>query len=206
MSNAKTIGIIVFDDVLTTEVIAPAEVFAIASEREWFKGAKVLLIGIEKQPTIRTQEGLTLSVDCTIYDDVELDVLFVPGAYDVTNLLQHNALNTFIQRQEQSVEWMTSVCAGAFVLGNAGVLDGRKATTWYGGESSLQEQFPQIEVIHDQPVVVDNRRITANGGLVSYRAALVLLAQLTSTEHAQEIYNSLGIDRIGDWEAISLSI
>lgn len=206
MTKAKTIGIIAFDDVLTAEVIAPAEVFAIAAEHDWFADAQVLIIGIEKQPTIRTQEGITLSVDCTIYDDVDLDVLFVPGANDVSALLQHEALNAFIKRHGQSAEWLTSVCAGAFILGSAGALNGKQATTWHGGESILQEQFPEIQVIHDQPVVVDDRRITANGGLVSYRAALVLLAKLTSLEHAREVYETLSIERIGDWAAIEASL
>lgn len=206
MSQGKTIGIIVFDDVLTAEVVGPAEVFAIASEREWFAGSQVLLIGIEDQATIRTQEGLTLTVDHTIADDLSLDVLIVPGAYDVSALLENEALNAFIRQQEQSVEWVSSLCAGAFLLGNAGVLDGKQATTWFGGESSLQEQFPQIQVAHDTPVVVDQRRITANGGLVSYRAALILLAQLVALDHVREVYDSLGIGRIGDWQAITATV
>ncbi len=54
MSKAYAIGIIVFDGVLTSEVIGPAEVFGIASKQDWFKGTRVLLIGIEPQPAICT--------------------------------------------------------------------------------------------------------------------------------------------------------
>jgi transcriptional regulator GlxA family with amidase domain len=203
---SHTIGIIVFDDVLTSEVIAPAEVFAMASKRDWFKDAQALLIGIEPQPTIRTEEGITLTVDATIEDELTLDVLIVPGSNDVSDLLQHEKLNAFIRKHEESAQWIGSVCAGAVILGSAGVLDGKQATTWFGGESSLQEQFPQIQVVHDNPVVVDKRRITANGGLVAYRAALILLGQMTSPEHAHEIYKSLSMGRIGDWVDIEASI
>jgi transcriptional regulator GlxA family with amidase domain len=91
-------------------------------------------------------------------------------------------------------------------LGQAGVLDGKQATTWFGGETSLQAQFPAIRVIHNQPVVLDKRRITANGGLVSYQAALVLLGQLSSAARAKEIYNSLGLERLGTWAEIEASI
>lgn len=206
MSKAYTIGIIVFDGVLTSEVIGPAEVFAIAGKREWFKGAKVLLIGIKQQPTIYTEEGVQLTVDATIANDLALDVLLVPGGNDMSYLLQHEELNAFIQKQEESVQWLGSVCAGAFVLGKAGVLDGKQATTWFGGEMSLQTQFPAIQVIHDKPVVLDKRRITANGGLVSYQAALVLLGQLTSAKHAKEVYESLGMERLGTWSEIEATI
>jgi transcriptional regulator GlxA family with amidase domain len=201
-----TIGIIVFDDVLTSEVIAPAEVFGIARQREGFEDMKVLLIGIDPQPTICTEEGIRLGVDCTIDDDLSLDVLIVPGASDVSELLENEKLNAFIRKHEESAQWIGSVCAGAFVLGGAGVLDGRQATTWYGGETSLQTQFPQIQVVHDRPVVVDDRRLTANGGLVGYRAALVLLGKISSAEHAHAVYNSLSMGRIGDWAAIEASI
>src|SRR5579871_2371731 len=125
--KAYTIGIIVFDGVLTSEVIGPAEVFALASQQEAFRGSKVLLIGVEAQPTIRTDEGIRLGVDATIADDLALDVLFVPGGNDMSALLQHEALNRFIQQHEESAQWLGSVCAGAFVLGSAGVLDGKQA-------------------------------------------------------------------------------
>lgn len=206
MSKTTTIGIIVFDGVLTSEVIGPAEVFAIASQRDWFKGARVMLIGVEPQPTICTEEGLRLSVDATIADDLALEVLWVPGGQDVSHLLQHEKLNAFIQRQADSAQWLGSLCAGAFILGQAGVLDGRQATTWFGGETSLQDQFPAIQVIHNQPVVVDQRRITANGGVVSYRAALVLLGQMTSAQHAKEVHQSLGLERLGGWADIEATL
>jgi transcriptional regulator GlxA family with amidase domain len=207
MSTALTIGIIVFDGVLTSEVIGPAEVFGLARQRAWFAGAQVLLIGVEPQAAIRTDEGLRLAVDATIAaDNLNLDVLLVPGGQDVSHLLRHAGLNAFIRRHAESAEWLGSVCAGAFVLGSAGVLDGRQATTWLGGEASLQAQFPAIDVVHDQPVVVDRRRITANGGLVSYRAAIVLLGQLTSAAQAREVYDSLNMGRLGGWDDLAASI
>ena len=201
-----TIGIIAFDGVLTSELIGPAEVFALASQHDWFKESTVLLIGIEPQPSIRTEEGIRIAVDTTIADDLALDVLLVPGGNDVSHLLGHEKLNAFIQKHAESAQWVGSYCAGAFILGDAGVLDGKQATTWFGGEANLQAQFPAIHVVKDTPVVVDKRRITANGGLVSYRAALVLLGQLTSAEHAAEIYRSLGLSRLGTWADIEATI
>ena len=206
MSKNFTIGIIVFDGVLTSEVIGPAEVFAMAGQREWFQGAQVLLIGLEQKPTITTEEGIQLMVNATITDDLTLDVLIVPGGYEIDHLLENEQLNAFIHQQEERVQWLGSVCAGAFVLGQAGVLDGKQATTWFGGEASLQTQFPAIQVVHDKPVVVDNRRITANGGLVSYQAALILLGKLSSSQKAKEVYQSLSMERLDHWEEIEAAI
>lgn len=164
------------------------------------------LIGVEPQPTIHTEEGLRLMVDATLADELALDVLVVPGGNEMDHLLQNEKLNTFIRKQAESAEWLGSVCAGAFLLGNAGVLDGKRATTWFGGEASLQAQFPAIHVQTDKPVVVDNRRLTANGGLVSYRAALVLLGQLVGAENAASIHRSLALGRLGTWAEIEADI
>lgn len=206
MNKARTIGIVVFDGVLTSEVIGPAEVFAIASRKDWFKGTKVLLIGVDPQPAICTEEGIRLMVDATIDDDLTLDVVLVPGGNDMSQLLENEKLNAFIQKQEENAQWVGSVCAGAFLLGNAGVLDGKQATTWFGGEASLQAQFPSIHVVHDVPVVLDNRRITANGGLVSYQAALTLLGRLAGVEYAKEVYKTLNMDRLGEWSEVEANI
>lgn len=202
MSKTYNIGIIVFDGVLTSEVIGPAEVFGMASKEDWFGDARVLLIGVDPQSTIRTEEGIQLTVDATIDDDLTLDVLLVPGANDMHPLLENARLNSFIQSQAAHTQWLGSVCAGAFLLGNAGVLDGHQATTWYGGEDNLQARFPAIQVVHNQPVVLDNRRITANGGLISYQAALILLGQLKGADRAKAIYDSLSMERLQPWEQI----
>ena len=86
-----TIGIIAFDDVLTSEVIAPVEVFANAIERGLLPDARVLLIGVEPQMQVRTAEGIRLAVDCTVADAPDLTVLIVPGANDVDALMQRKS-------------------------------------------------------------------------------------------------------------------
>lgn len=197
--TTKKIGIIVFDNVLTSEVIAPAELFGIARQQSWFAEWEVLLIGVEPKSTVTTAEGITLCVDATIADGVTLDVLLVPGAYEMDHLLHNNKLNAYIREQEETAQWLGSNCSGAFLLAHAGVLDGKQATTWFGGEAQLQADFPAVQVQFDAPVVVDNRRVTSNGGLVSYQAALVLLAQLTSPEYARQVYDTLHIERLGNW-------
>lgn len=206
MSTAYTIGIIVFDGVLTSEVLGPAEVFALASQGPALAGSRVLLIGVEPQASIRTDEGLRLLVDMTLAEAPQLDVLLVPGGSQMDPLLDHAGLNTFIQRQAARAQWTASVCAGAFLLGRAGVLDGRRATTWFGGETSLQQSFPAIQVVHDQPVVVDQRRLTANGGVVSYQAALILLGRLAGTETARAVYDNLGLARLEAWPTLLAQI
>jgi transcriptional regulator GlxA family with amidase domain len=91
---------------------------------------------------------------------------------------------------------MASNCSGALVLAEAGVLDGKLATTWAGGEASFQKKYPNVLVQHDINVVIDDGVLTSNGSVVSYEAAIALLAKLTSDEFAAEVANDLQFKRV----------
>lgn len=191
----KRIGILVFDKVLTSDVTAPLEVFGAASKKAWFSSYTVITIATTEKKTIRTEEGLTIIADKTIFDDMKLDVLIVPSAYKMDAHIKNKAIIDFI-KQQQANAWMASNCAGAFLLGEAGVLDGKKATTWFGGEKGLKKAYPKIDVQFDQNVVVDDKVITSNGGPVSYQAAFKLLEKLSSKKYALEIMEAIQYDRL----------
>ena len=193
---SATIGIVVFDGVLTSDVTAPLEVFGAASKKAWFSDYEVVVISATREKTVTTEEGLSLIADSTIYDAPQLDVLLLPSAYDMDPWLQNEALIAFIKRQAESTQWLTSNCSGAFLLAKAGLLDGKRATTWAGGEDALAKAYPAINVQYDQNVVIDKGVITSNGGPVSYQAAFALLARLSSEKYASEIAESIQFNRL----------
>ena len=112
------------------------------------------------------------------------------------DFLNDDNLIKFIQKQGQSASWMASNCSGALLLGEAGILDGKNATTWAGGEKGLAKSYPKIKVQYDQNVVIDSKVITSNGGPVSYQAAFQLLARLSSEKFAKEISESIQFNRL----------
>ena len=197
-ANAAThkIGILVFDGFLTSDVTAPIEVFGAATKKAWFSAYEVIVISATKNKAVRSEEGLNISADKTIYDDLKLDVLLVPSAYKMDGFLKNKALIQFIKKQNQSASWMASNCSGAFLLGEAGVLDGKNATTWAGGEKGLLKAYPKIKVQSDQNVVIDDKVITSNGGPVSYQAAFTLLAKLSSEQFSREISEAIQFNRL----------
>jgi len=192
----KTIGIVVFDGVLTSDVTAPAEVFGAATKQSWFTDYDVKMIGITKSKTITTAEGLTLQVDGNIYDEHSLTVLLLPSSYDMDPLLKNKELIQFIQTQSSQVDWLASNCSGAYLLSEAGLLDGKKATTWAGGEADLQKQYPNVNVQFDTNYVIDGNIITSNGSLVSYTAATKLLSLMSSESLANEVFDALQMGRL----------
>lgn len=165
-------------------------------KKEPFKSWEVIVISGSKNKEVVAEEGLKVVADKTIHDDMKLDVLIVPGAYKIDRFRENRDLIGFIKKQARSASWMVSNCAGAFLLGQAGVLDGKKATTWFGGEKYLKEAFPEVNVQFDQNVVVDDKVITSNGSAVTYQATFELLAKLSSEKFANEISGSLRFDRL----------
>lgn len=193
---SNKIGILVFDGFLTSDVTAPVEVFGAATKKAWFSSYEVIVISATTNKEVRSEEGLKIIADKTIYDDLKLDVLLVPSAYEMDGFLKNKELIQFIKKQNQSTSWMASNCSGAFLLGEAGVLDGKNATTWAGGEKSLSKAYPNIKVQSDQNVVIDSKVITSNGGPVSYQAAFALLTRLSSEKFSKEISEAIQFNRL----------
>ena len=94
----STIGILVFDGFLTSDVTAPVEVFGAATKKAWFSSYEVVVISATKNKTVVSEEGLTIVADKTIYDELKLDVVMVPSAYDMDDLVSDKNLIDFIKK------------------------------------------------------------------------------------------------------------
>lgn len=199
--SVRLIGVLGFDSVLASDVTAPLEVFGAARTKAWFSDYRVALIADAPQGIITTAEGFRLVVDAQLAQVPAVDVLIVPGSYEMANVIGQHSILQFVKNQRKQANWLASNCAGAFLLGAAGALDGHRATTYYGGGKSLKAEVPNA-VIVDQPVVVDGRLITSNGSVVSYVSALVLLGLLSSPEHAKEIFEYLQLSRLISWDIV----
>jgi len=191
----KRIGILVYDGVLTSDITAPLEVFGVANKKSWFSNYDVIVINVANTPTITTEEGLKLGTDSWIGAQPEVDVLIVPSSYDMEPLIQNEQLINFVKTTANTAEWIASNCSGSSILAEAGLLNQRKATTWFGGESGLKRNYPEVNVQFDQNVVIDGNIITSNGSLVSYQAALILLGKMTSERKANEVAGALQYQR-----------
>lgn len=197
-SHAATsrIGVVVFDGFLTSDVTAAVEVFGAASKKAWFSSYEVVLVSSNGKYQIRSEEGLTVVADELIESANMFDALIIPSAYDMSLHLANVGLIKFIQKHHLAGAWMASNCSGAMLLGEAGVLDNKAATTWAGGEAKLAQRYTKANVVFDQNVVVDDKLITSNGGPVSYEGALALLTQLSSEDYSVEISDSIQFSRI----------
>jgi transcriptional regulator GlxA family with amidase domain len=139
--SKSTIGILVFDGFLTSDVAAPVEVFGAATKKAAFSSYEVIVVSSTREKTVRSEEGLRIVADKTIYDDLALDVLIVPSTSALERLVKNKDLVDFIKRQSQSASWTGSNCSGARLLGEAGVLDGKAPRP---GRAARRSSRPRI--------------------------------------------------------------
>jgi len=125
-----------------------------------------------------------------------LEVLVVGSSYEMSTVLDDADVVAFVAAQGGRARWLGSNCSGAHLLGRAGLLSGRRVTTYPGGEIMLQARYPSADVVSDERVVVDDDLVTSNGGLVSYEAALALLGRMAGAEVADAVAGDLYFDRL----------
>lgn len=200
--NAKlpTIGLLMYNGVLQTEVTAASDVFAKPSE-EGKQLFNVITIAETANP-ITTEEGLKLLPDFTFNNCPELTVLFVPSAYDMYAQVHNKAIVDFIKEKNKETKYTVSNCGGAQLIGTSGIADGKKIVTWIGGGKQLQKDYPNLIVQNDSLVsyVEDGKFSSSNGNLTSYISALNLVEKMSGPAHRKFVESYLYLDRLQNWK------
>jgi len=177
----RKVGILVFDAVEVLDFCGPFEVFSVTRlveerRREEPSPFEVLLVA-ERPGVVTAAGGLKVTPDVTLATCPALDVLVVPGGWGTRREIGNPALLEWIGRQGRQVETLTSVCTGAMLLGQAGLLDGRRATTHWRSLDWMTESFPQVTVERDLHVVEDGHVLTSAGISAGIDMALHVVAR-----------------------------
>lgn len=199
-AELPTIGLLMYNGVLTTEVTAAADVFTKATQ-EGKQLFNVVTIAETEKPIV-TEEGLKLVPDYTFENCPNLTVLFVPSAYDMYAQVHNDKIVEFIRRKNQETYYTVSNCAGAQLIGASGIADGKKIVTWIGGGKQLKIDYPNLLVQDDSLVtyVEDGKFSSSNGNLASYVSSLILLEKMTNPEHRAFVESYIYIDRLQKWK------
>lgn len=153
-------------------------------------GARVHLAAASLDP-VPTDCGFAIMPTTRFADCPQGAILCVPGGHGVREALTDGATVPFIAAQAASARWITSVCTGAFLLGAAGLLEGRRATCHWGYTHLL----PLVGAVHeDARVVEDGHVITAGGVTSGIDFALTLIAREAGEATARAIQLALEYD------------
>lgn len=174
----KTIALLIFPDVQSLDVSGPMDVFAEANAYVAAgKGYRLVTVGTAPYP-IRASNGQRLGADLELHDaGVDYDIVLVAGGPNLAQQANNPALSAWLQNVAGSVPRYGSICTGAFLLGRAGLLDGRRATTHWSDVAQLVEQFPLAQVEHDRIHVRDGGLVTSAGVTAGIDLALALVAE-----------------------------
>ena len=181
---AFRIGFLVFPNITQLDMTGPHEVFA------RLPGSETHLVWKSLEP-IAAQGGLRLVPTTTLDACPQLDLVCVPGGPGMNPLLTDDDVLAFLRRQAAGARYVTAVCTGALVLGAAGLLKGKRATTHWTAHHLLAP-FGAIPVA--ERTVIDGNVITGGGVTAGIDFALRVVAEVAGEDAAKAI--QLSIDTI----------
>ena len=177
----KRVGILIFPAVEVLDFCGPYEVFSVTRlneerRRDETSPFEVLLVAQSGEPVVATG-GLRVIPDATLEPCPPLDILVVPGGWGTRKEISNQRLLTWISERAKQVETLTSVCTGAMLLGQAGLLDGRRATTHWRSLDRMGQGFPAVTVEAKLHVVEDGDVLTSAGISAGIDMALRVVAR-----------------------------
>jgi len=178
------IGFVLFPGLTQLDMTGPYEVLTRLPD------AVVHLVWKDLVP-VRSDRGLAIVPTDTFDTCPALDLICVPGGPGINDLLTDEQTLSFIRHQAWGARYVTSVCTGALVLGAAGLLQGKRATTHWMSHHLLAA-FGAIPV--KARVVTDGRLITGGGVTAGIDFGLAVIAELAGRDLAEAIELGLEYD------------
>ena len=183
------VGILIFDDVEILDVAGPFEVFAVTrlnDEQRLQQSSpfKVYLIS-ETNKQITSIGGLRLTPDVTITECPNLDLLIIPGGWGTRKESKNRILVNWIGNQFTNDRLIASVCTGSSLLGKAGLLDGRDATTHWRAFDFLQESAPKARILKNVRFTLIESIFTSAGVSAGIDLALRIVSHFFGTNIGQ---------------------
>ena len=188
----QNVGIFLFDDVEVLDFAGPFEVFSRtrlvpgAESRRSEDSAPFAVFTVAKAAgPIRAIGGLQVIPTWAWDEAPPIDILVVPGGFGTRALLRHDETLAWIRHVAASASLVTSVCTGALLLAQNGMLRGRRATTHWAAHDLLVSIDPTIDLQRDVRVVVDTI-FTSAGVSAGLDMAFAVVEQLHGAEVARE--------------------
>ncbi len=187
----RNIVFVLFPNVTQLDFTGPLQVLS------RLPGASVHLAAKTLDP-VSTDAVLTLNPTCTFSNCPPADILCIPGGFGVDDAILDPALIAFVKHASAQAEYVTSVCTGAFVLGAAGVLKGKRATTHWAYHEALTE----IGAIPTKQRVVRDGNIFTGGGVTAgIDFAFTLITEIAGEEFAKGLQLGLEYDPAPPFDA-----
>ncbi|MEM8766185.1 MAG: DJ-1/PfpI family protein [Pseudomonadota bacterium] len=187
------VGIYIYDEAEVLDFSGPFEVFSTASRvAEASEPFSVFLIA-EEQRIVRARGGYLVQPHYSIDDHPTVDLLIVVGGVHLEEMKNQRAL-AWIAQQAKQAGLVASVCTGAFLLAEAGVLTAQRVTTHWEDIPDLRTDYPDLSVVEDQRWVDDGEIVTSGGISAGIDMSLYLVSRLESLTLAEKTARQMEYD------------
>ena len=188
----RKVGIVIDEGVQALDVAGPVDVFAEASAYVLPENRyETFLVGPHRQP-LRASNNMRMLADLAFPEaNGTFDVLLVAGGPDLPDRTPDPALTDWLSTASQRAGTYGSICTGAFTLGHAGLLDGRRVTTHWQNASRLAIMFPGAQVEPDAIYVRDGPLMTSAGVTAGIDLALALVRETHGNDVALAVAKRL---------------
>lgn len=171
--SRKVVAVYIHDGVELLDFAGPGEVFASAKGGRAFQ---VVTVASDAKP-ITSQGFLKVTPTYTFVDCPKPDIIVLPGGA-TSNALKEPRLVEWVKKASADAEVTLSVCTGVFILAEAGLLDGKEATTHWGSIDTLKKTYPKVKVHADKRWVDNGKVVTAAGVSAGIDASLHVVEKL----------------------------
>ncbi len=185
MLKQKNVGILLFNEVEVLDFAGPFEVFSIATYTECDEKPFKVHTVAETKELIKARNGLKIQPDYDLCDAPKFDILIIPGGYGAEEIEIHNPkIINWIKNNMNNVDIMASVCTGAFLLAEAGLLDGKQATTHWMDIDRLEREYTRIKVQRNIKFIDESPIITSGGISAGINMSFYIIKKLLGEEIA----------------------
>lgn len=188
-----TVGVFVFPGAEELDFVGPWEVLR-AWERVWPDDGQHVVMLAREEGTITCAMGMRVTAEFTWATAPPLDVLVYPGGQGTVGQLGDETIRGWVLGVAGAGTLMTSVCTGALVFADAGLLDGRPATTHWASLDHLASLGNDIELRPEDRFVDDGDIVTSAGVSAGIDMALHMVARLATPERAREVRRFIQYD------------
>jgi transcriptional regulator GlxA family with amidase domain len=196
------ITIVAFEGCMTSAVYGQADAFAMAAyisgrraDASW-SGHDVRIATPDGKP-VQGYGGHLIEAHCAIGEARDSDVVLIPPIFNdiVETLSQEKALISWLSSFPPRSTLLASTCTGAFVLAEAGVLDGRRVTTNPAFSALFEQRYPAVRLALEQRLIDDNMVICAGATTAYLNLAVHVIDRLAGHDLAVATAKALSIDR-----------
>jgi transcriptional regulator GlxA family with amidase domain len=196
------ITIVAFEGCMTSAVFGQADAFAVAAYISGRRGDNIwsghdVRLATADGKAVRGYGGHLIEPQCSLADARDSNVVLIPPIFNdiEQTLVQETGLVSWLTSFPANSTLLASTCTGAFLLAEAGILDGRRITTNPAFSELFRRRYPAVRLAMDERIIDDNMVICAGSTTAYLNLAIHVIDRLAGHDLAVSTAKALSIDR-----------